>query len=117
MLSTEGPGLVVADFNHDSLDYLLAARRDWGKVSFVSLQQKSGKFLKTVQPGLETDTTLEFVASCVADINNDTDSLIWSWPTAGHEFYGSDEQLRPRFILNDGKGILRVTKQHSTAFL
>ncbi|MEJ0083359.1 MAG: hypothetical protein WDM78_20960 [Puia sp.] len=57
MLSTEGPALVVADFNHDSLEDVFIGASRLGK-SAVFLQQKSGKFLKTVQPGFETDTNL-----------------------------------------------------------
>jgi enediyne biosynthesis protein E4 len=103
MLSTEGPSLIVADFNHDSLDDVFIGASRLGK-SAVYLQQKSGKFIKTVQPGLETDTNFEYVASCVADINNDgfPDLVI---ANGGNEFYGTDEQLKPRIYLNDGKGI------------
>ena len=103
MLSTEGPSLIVADFNHDSLDDVFIGASRHGK-SAVYLQQKSGKFLKTDQPGLEMDTNFEFVASCVADINNDGfPDLVFA--NGGNEFYGKDEQLRPRVYLNDGKGI------------
>ncbi len=103
MLSSEGPSLIVADFNHDSLDDVFIGASRGGK-SAVFLQQKSGKFIKTVQPGFETDTNFEFVASCVADINQDgfPDLII---ANGGNEFYGNDEQLRPRVYLNDGKGI------------
>ena len=81
----------------------LSAHPDWEK-SAVFLQQKSGKFLKTAQPGLEADTNFEYVASCVADVNNDgfPDLVI---ANGGNEFYGNDEQLRPRIYFNDGKGI------------
>jgi len=103
MLSTEGPGLVVADFNHDSLDDVFIGASRLGK-SAVFLQQKSGKFIRTLQPGFEVDTNFEFVAPCTADINNDgfPDLVI---ANGGNEFYGSDEQLRPRVYLNDGHGI------------
>jgi hypothetical protein len=103
MLSTEGPSLIVADLNHDSLDDVFIGASRLGK-SAVYLQQKSGGFIKTKQPGFETDTNFEYVASCVADINNDgfPDLVI---ANGGNEFYGQDEQLRPRIYLNDGKGI------------
>ncbi len=103
MLSTEGPALIVADLNHDSLDDIFIGSSRLGK-SVVFLQQKSGKFLKTVQPGLEEDSNFENVTTCVADINNDGfPDLVMA--NGGNEFYGSDEQLRPRIFLNDGKGI------------
>jgi enediyne biosynthesis protein E4 len=111
MLSTEGPGLVVADFNHDSLEDVFIGASRLGK-SAVFLQQKSGKFLKTNQPGFETDTNFEYVASCAADVNNDgnPDLVI---ANGGNEFYGKDEQLRPRIYLNDGKGMFT---RDTTAF-
>jgi len=102
-LSTEGPSLVVADFNHDSLDDVFIGSSRLGK-SVVFLQQKSGKFQKTVQPALEADSNFENVASCVLDINNDGfPDLVMA--NGGNEFYGSDEQLRPRVFLNNGNGI------------
>jgi hypothetical protein len=70
MLSTEGPALTVADFNHDSLDDVFIGSSRQGE-SAVYLQQKSGKFIKSVQPAMKADSNFEFVASCVADINND----------------------------------------------
>jgi hypothetical protein len=103
MLSSEGPSLIVADFNHDSLDDVFIGASRGGK-SAVFLQQKSGKFTKTDQPGFDSDSNFEFVASCVADINQDgfPDLVI---ANGGNEFYGQDEQLRPRIYLNNGKGI------------
>ncbi|HTB25650.1 MAG TPA: VCBS repeat-containing protein [Puia sp.] len=102
MLSTEGPGLTVADFNHDGLDDVFIGASKNGK-SAVYLQQKSGKFLKTVQPAFETDTGYEYVASCAADINNDGfPDLITA--NGGNEYSGQNEHLRPRIFLNDGKG-------------
>lgn len=102
MLSTEGPALTVADFNHDGLDDVFIGASKNGK-SAVYLQQKSGKFLKTVQPAFETDTGYEYVASCAADINNDGyPDLITA--NGGNEYSGQNEHLRPRIFLNDGKG-------------
>ncbi len=105
MLSTEGPALVVADFNQDGLeDVFIGASRD-GK-SAVFLQQKSGKFIRTVQPALENDSNYEDVASCVADVNQDGfPDLVLA--NGGNEFYGQDEHLTPRVYLNDGKGIFK----------
>jgi enediyne biosynthesis protein E4 len=103
MLSTEGPALTVADFNHDGLDDIFIGASRNGK-SAVYLQQKSGKFLKTTQPGFENDSSYEYAASCVADVNHDGfPDLVTA--NGGNEFYGKDERLRPRIYLNDGKGI------------
>jgi len=103
MLSSEGPALTVADFNHDSLEDVFIGSSRLGK-SVVYLQQKSGKFIKTAQPGLEADSGFEYVGSCVADVNQDGfPDLVCT--NGGNEFYGKDEQLRPRIYLNDGRGI------------
>jgi hypothetical protein len=105
MLSTEGPALMVADFNKDGLeDVFIGSSRD-GK-SAVFLQQKSGKFIRSVQPDLENDSTYEDVASCVADVNQDgfPDLII---ANGGNEFFGPDQHLTPRIYLNDGKGIFK----------
>ncbi len=111
MLSTEGPALVVADFNHDSLDDVFVGSARLGK-SVVFLQQKSGKFIKTSQPDLEADSNFEPVASCVADLNGDgfPDLIV---ANGGNEYYGNDEQLKPRIYFNDGKGIF---KRDASAF-
>ena len=105
MLSTEGPALTVADFNGDSLEDVFIGSSRMGKGA-VYLQQKGGKFIKTVQPDMEADSNFEFVASCVADVNGDgyPDLVV---ANGGNEFYGHDEQLRPRIYLNDGKGIFK----------
>jgi hypothetical protein len=102
MLSTEGPGMIVADLNHDGLEDLFIGASRLGK-SALFLQEKSGTFTKTRQPSLEADSNFEFVASCVADINQDGfPDLVFA--NGGNEYYGRDEQLRPRVYLNDGKG-------------
>jgi len=111
MLSSEGPGLIVADLNQDGLEDLFIGASRFGK-SAVFLQQKSGTFIKSQQQSLEADSNFEFVASCVADINHDGfPDLVFA--NGGNEFYGRDEQLRPRVYLNDGKGIFTRDK---TAF-
>jgi hypothetical protein len=108
MLSTEGPAMIVADLNRDGLEDLVIGASRLGK-SAVFLQQKSGTFTRTLQPSLEADSNFEFVASCVADINNDGfPDLVFA--NGGNEFYGRDEQLRPRIYLNDGKGIFTRDK-------
>ncbi len=102
MLSSEGPGLIVADLNQDGLEDLVVGASRSGKTA-VFLQQKSGTFIRTQQPSLEADSNFEFVASCVADINSDgIPDLVFA--NGGNEFYGNDEQLKPRVYLNDGKG-------------
>ena len=101
MVSTEGPALAVADINHDGLeDVFIGSARNYKSAIF--LQQPSGKFIKTMQPVLDNDSSYEDVDACWADVNNDgnVDLVIAS---GGNEFYGNDPHNTPRVYLNDGK--------------
>ncbi|MDP4211808.1 MAG: VCBS repeat-containing protein [Bacteroidota bacterium] len=102
MISTEGPALVVADFNHDGLDDVFIGSSKWKK-SVVFLQNGKGKFSRNSETDLDNDSTYEDVAACTADVNGDghPDLVVAS---GGNEFYGKDPMLTPRVYLNDGKG-------------
>ncbi|MES1218204.1 MAG: VCBS repeat-containing protein [Bacteroidota bacterium] len=101
MLSTEGPALAVADINHDGLEDVFIGSAS-GKKSAVYLQQVSGKFIKTPQPIIDSDSTYEDVSACWADVNNDgnMDLVVAS---GGNEFSGNDQHNNPRIYLNNGK--------------
>jgi len=102
MLSTEGPALAVADINHDGMeDFFIGSSRD--QKSAIFLQDRSGKFRRTIQSDLENDSSDEDVSACWADVNHDgnLDLIVGS---GGNEFYGEDIHLTPRVYLNDGKG-------------
>jgi len=66
-------------------------------------QQPNGKFIRSVQPALDKDSTYEEVDAAFADVNNDRfpDLLVAS---GGNEFYGNSEFMNSRVYLNDGKG-------------
>ncbi len=101
MISTEGPALSVSDINHDGLeDVFIGSARNYKSAIF--LQQPSGKFIKTIQPVLDNDSSYEDVDACWADVNNDgnIDLIVAS---GGNEFYGNDPHNTPRVYLNDGK--------------
>jgi enediyne biosynthesis protein E4 len=101
MLSCEGPALAVADINHDGLDdvFIGAAKTYY---SGIFLQQKNGKFIKTIPDCIKLDSLYEDTDATWADVNNDgnLDLIVAS---GGNEYYGTDEHLLPRVYLNDGK--------------
>lgn len=111
MVSTEGPGLAVADINGDKLDDVFIGSSKTHH-SAIFLQQPGGKFVQVPQPELEQDSMYEDVDAAWADMNNDgyTDLVIAS---GGNEYYGRDKHLSPRLYLNDGKGQFR---KHDSAF-
>ena len=105
MNSTEGPALAVADVNHDQLeDIFIGGAR--GYAGALYLQQKDGKFIKSIQPALALDSNYEDVDAVWADVNKDghLDLIVGS---GGNEYYGKDVNMLSRVYLNDGKGNLK----------
>lgn len=102
MLSTEGPGMAIADINQDGREDVFIGAARFGKPALF-LQQGNGRFLKSNQPALDLDSNYETTSACFADINHDgnPDLVVVS---AGNEFYGQDEHNSPHAYLNDGKG-------------
>ena len=101
MFSTEGPALAVGDLNKDGLeDIFIGSSRN--KKAVIFLQEKNGKFIKSVQPVLDKDSAYENIDACFTDVNNDgnIDIVIAG---GGNEFYGNDFHNTPRIYLNDGK--------------
>jgi hypothetical protein len=102
MLSTEGPAIAIDDLNGDGYEdvFIGSSRRH---KSAIYTQDKTGKFTRTKQPGLDDDSTYEDVDACITDLDHDgkPDLVIAS---GGNEFYGPDPHLSPRVYLNDGKG-------------
>lgn len=101
-VSAEGPALAVGDINADRLeDIFIGGAKTFH--SAVFLQQRNGKFIRTVQPALLADSMYEDVDAVFADVNNDgnPDLLVAS---GGNEFYGADKHLLPRLYINNGKG-------------
>ena len=101
MFSTEGPALAVGDLNKDGLeDVFIGSSRN--KKAVIFLQEKNGKFIKSVQPVIDKDSAYENIDACFTDVNNDgnIDIVIAG---GGNEFYGNDFHNTPRIYLNDGK--------------
>ena len=60
LLSAEGPALSVGDLNNDGLeDVFIGASKTFHNAVF--LQQPEGKFIKTAQPEMFTDSMYEDV--------------------------------------------------------
>jgi hypothetical protein len=104
MTSREGPALAVGDANGDGLEDVFVGSAKFKKPALF-IQQANGKFLKSMQPALDADSTYEDTDAIWADVNNDSfsDLIIAS---GGNEFYGNSEYLLPRVYVNDGKGNL-----------
>lgn len=105
MVSREGPALAVGDINGDGLDdVFLGSSKNEQPALFI--QQPSGKFVKSLQPALSSDSVYEDVDACLVDVNKDgfTDLVV---ATGGNEFYGEDPNLLPRVYLNNKSGQLQ----------
>ncbi|KAA9038175.1 VCBS repeat-containing protein [Ginsengibacter hankyongi] len=100
MVSREGPALAVGDASGDGLDDVFIGSSK-GNKSAIFFQRPGGKFEKSDQPGLDSDSTYEDVDAAWVDVNNDgtTDLVIAS---GGNEYYGNDKYQQPRLYLNDG---------------
>jgi hypothetical protein len=104
MISTEGPALAIGDPNRDRLEDVFIGSSKWKK-SAVFLQDRTGKFTRSEQASLESDSSYEDVGACWTDVDNDgnPDLVVAS---GGNEFFGDDTLLSPRVYLGDGKGHL-----------
>ena len=101
MISTDGPALAVGDMNQDGLEDVFIGSSK-GKKNAVFMQQANGKFYRSAQSSMETDSLYEDIDACWVDVNKDgyADLVVAS---GGDEYYGSDPHLKPRVYLNDGK--------------
>jgi len=103
MVSREGPAVAVVDVNNDNLDdfYIGSSKFD---TSYLYLQTKEGRFIKSNQPAFEKDNNYEDVDATFADLNGDgyNDLIVAS---GGNEYSGNSPMLNPRVYFNDGNGL------------
>lgn len=101
MLTTEGPALATGDVNKDGLeDVFIGSSKTFKPALF--LQTAEGRFIKTTQPQLETDSMYEITDAVIVDVNNDgSNDLILA--SGGNEYYGKNKYEQTRVFLNNGK--------------
>jgi enediyne biosynthesis protein E4 len=105
MISTEGPGAVVADFNGDGKqDIYIGGAKDQAGV--LALQQ-NGKFIPTTQAAFIADKGCEDTDAIAFDVDGDGDMDLYV-VSGGNEFSAEQAEIKDRLYLNDGKG--RMTR-------
>ncbi|MBK8563945.1 MAG: VCBS repeat-containing protein [Saprospiraceae bacterium] len=103
MVSREGPRAALGDVNGDGLqDVFICGGK--GQAGQVYLQNNSGGFLKTRQPGLERDSSLEDTAAAFFDAEGDGDLDLYVG-SGGNEHPESSREMQDGVYFNDGKGL------------
>jgi hypothetical protein len=105
LLSTEGPGLAVADVNGDGLDDIYVGGAKW-QAGRLLIQQRDGHFRPSSERVFGADSLYEDVDAAFFDADGDGHPDLYV-VSAGNEFSGNDEALRDRLYLSNGHGDFR----------
>jgi hypothetical protein len=102
LISTEGPGVAVADVNGDGLDdiFMSGAAGDTCK---LLLQRKDGTFEKRIQQIFIADSYYESTGAAFLDADGDGDMDL-AVASGGNQAKEGSPYLLSRLYINDGKG-------------
>ncbi len=102
MVSAEGPAIAVGDVNGDGRDDVFLGNSKRRK-SALYIQNGKGFFKNLTPQSIIQDSVFEDVDAVFVDIENDGDlDLIIA--AGGNEYRATDEPMKQRAYLNDGKG-------------
>ncbi len=101
-MSTYGPGIAAGDVNNDQLlDVWIGGAS--GSSGALFIQGKNGQFQRVNQPAFEKNKVCEEVDATFIDVNGD--GFLDLYVVSGDASRGeTDDALRDRLYLNDGKG-------------
>jgi hypothetical protein len=108
-MSTQGPGMAVADVNGDGLDdfYVGGAKGETGKLFW---QTENGNFVEKGVPVWMRDKNFEDVSAVFFDVENDGDPDLYV-VSGGNEFNVNSPELQDRLYINDGSGNFKRSEQ------
>jgi hypothetical protein len=103
--SQNGPPMTVADVDGNGLEDVYIGS-DFGQKSYLYLQQKNGRFIKSEIP---KKVNQEDTGALFFDADNDGDSDLYV-VSGGSHVLGASDAYQDRLYINDGKGHFSLSK-------